>query len=175
MRDELPVALSLELDDSPTDEETLFLARQINEYNFETTDIRDGRELMIRLRDPDGHLAAGLHGWTWGGCLEVASLWVREDSRGRGHGARLLLKAEEEAIRRGCHLAVLHTHDFQAPEFYKKYGYEVVGTVEDYPRGHSKIWMKKNLASNRVPGMLMSTPMADSRQTLLSTNRACPE
>ena len=46
MRDELPVALSLELDDSPTDEETLFLARQINEYNFETTDIRDGRELM---------------------------------------------------------------------------------------------------------------------------------
>ena len=148
MCDESPGAFRLELDDSPSDEETLSLARQINEYNFETTDIRDGRELMIRLRDPVGQLVAGLHGWTWGGCLEVASLWVREDVRSKGHGARLLLAAEEEAINRGCQLAVLHTHDFQAPEFYKKFGYEVVGTVEDYPQGHSKIWMKKNLARN---------------------------
>ena len=62
----------------------------------------------------DGRLAAGLHGWTWGVCLKVASLWVRE-------------------------------HDFQAPEFYKKYGYEVVFAIEGYPQGHSKIWLKNRL------------------------------
>ena len=45
-----------ELDDSPTHEETLFLARQINEFNFETTGIRDGRELMIRSRDSESDL-----------------------------------------------------------------------------------------------------------------------
>lgn len=143
--DESPGALQLELDDSPSDGEALFLARQISEFNFAATDIRDGRELMIKLRAADGNPAAGLHGWTWGGCLEVASLWVREDLRGKGHGARLLRAAEEEAIARGCRLAVLDTHDFQAPEFYKKYGYEVVCAIEDYPQGHSKIWMKKRL------------------------------
>ncbi len=102
MCDESTGAFSLELDDSPSDEETRFLARQIDEFNFAATDIRDGRELMIRLRGADGRLAAGLYGWTWGGCLEVASLWVGEDLRGMGHGARLLRAAEDEAIARGC-------------------------------------------------------------------------
>ncbi len=138
MSDESAAAFELELDDSPSDEETLSLARQINEFNFETTGIRDGRDLMIRLRAADGSLAAGLYGWTWGGCLEVASLWVREDNRGKGHGARLLRTAEEEAIARGCRLAVLGTHDFQAPEFYKKYGYEVVCAIEGYPQGQKR-------------------------------------
>ena len=49
-----------------------------------------------------------------------------------------------EALTYGI-FPVLGTHDFQAPEFYKKFGYEVIGTVEDYPRRHSKIWMKKDL------------------------------
>ena len=146
MSDEPPGAYSLELDDSPSYEETGFLARQISEFNFAETEIRDGRELMIRLRDTDGRVAAGLYGWTWGGCLQVASLWVREDVRGVGHGSRLLRTAEEEAIARGCRLALLDTHDFQAPDFYKKYGYQVVFTIEGYPQGHSKIWLKKRLS-----------------------------
>ena len=145
MSDDPNGAYRVELDDSPSDEETIFLTRQINEFNFDATQIRDGRDLMIRLRDADGGLAAGLYGWTWGGCLEISSLWVREDIRGMGHGARLLHAAEDEAVARGCRLAVLNTHDFQAPDFYRKHGYEVVLTIEDYPQGHSKIWMKRCL------------------------------
>ena len=146
MCDESAEAYGLELDDSPSDEEMRFLARQISEFNFAVTQIWDGRELMIRLRDADGCIAAGLHGWTWGGCLQVVNLWVREDVRGMGHGARLLRTAEEEAIARGCRLALLDTHDFQAPEFYKRYGYEVVFAIDGYPQGYSKIWLKKRLS-----------------------------
>jgi len=53
--------------------------------------------------------------------------------------------AEVEARKRGARYAYLDTFDFQAPEFYKKYGYEVFGVLEDFPSGHTRYFMKKQL------------------------------
>ncbi|MCI0438142.1 MAG: GNAT family N-acetyltransferase [Chloroflexi bacterium] len=139
-------AYSWNMDDSPSNEDKMFLMDRINEYNLAATQIEFGGELMITLRDEGGQIVAGIYGWTWGGCLYVAQLWVREDLRHGGYGTKLLRAAEQEAIARGCALAALETHDFQAPEFYKKHGYEVVGVVEGYPRGHSQMLLKKRLA-----------------------------
>ena len=41
---------------------------RIDEFNARTTGIDDGRLLQAQLRDQEGELAAGLTGWTWGGC-----------------------------------------------------------------------------------------------------------
>jgi GNAT superfamily N-acetyltransferase len=122
-----------------------FLAGRIGEFNAAATGVRDGGGVSCVVRDAEGAVVAGLFGWTWGGCLEVESLWVREDRRGRGYGTRLLAAAEAEARARGCTQAVLATHSFQAPGFYGKMGYEVVGVVEDYPVGHRKLHLRKRL------------------------------
>jgi hypothetical protein len=52
---------------------------------------------------------------------------------------------EVEAILRGCHSAFLDTFSYQARPFYEKLGYEVFGTLNDYPRGHQRFYMQKRL------------------------------
>jgi ribosomal protein S18 acetylase RimI-like enzyme len=62
---------------------------------------------------------------------------------GRGLGRRLILAAEQEAVRRRCRLVTLDTYSFQAPEFYRTLGYEVVAVVDGYPTPHRQWYLKK--------------------------------
>src|SRR5207248_8640984 len=66
--------------------------------------------------------------------------------------SRLLRLAEDEARQRGCVSAVLYTISFQAPGFYERHGYRVLGTVPCLPPGTSRIFMTKPLAEARRSG-----------------------
>jgi GNAT superfamily N-acetyltransferase len=142
-----PAVHSWTLIDDVVKSDVGYLRDRINEYNFAAAGIYDGRELAVFARDKRDEIVSGLYGWTWGQCLYIEFLWVQEDLRGQGYGSKLLRDAEQEAIKRGCQVAALSTHSFQAPEFYKKYGYQVVGATNDYPRGHQHIYLSKNLKS----------------------------
>ncbi|WP_349636862.1 GNAT family N-acetyltransferase [Streptomyces sp. 549] len=84
----------------------------------------------------DGRLAAGLIGYAWGRWLHVELLWVAEGLRGGGLGSHLVHRAEELArTEHGCLHSRVETWDFQAPGFYLKLGYRLIGTVPDYPPG----------------------------------------
>ena len=99
--------------------------------------------LSVAVRGDDGDLRAGLYGWTWGGCGYIDLLWVRDDQRGHGLGARLLAAAEAEIRRRGCDRVALNTHSFQAPDFYARFGYTECGRTPGYPHGHDDIHLVK--------------------------------
>lgn len=106
------------------------------------------RPLVGLVSDPDsGSVIGGLWGRTSWSFLFVELLYLPDRLRGQGFGSRLLLAAEEEAIRRGCGGAWLDTFSFQAPDFYRRRGYTVFGTIEDYPPGHSRLFLRKSLAS----------------------------
>jgi GNAT superfamily N-acetyltransferase len=140
MTDTAPMVTS-----QPEDGDIRFLDDRINEFNYAATGYTDGALLASFVRDEQGAIVAGMYGWTWGGCCEIRYLWVQEPRRGQGYGSRLLQAAEHEAKRRGCTQVVLDTHSFQAPDFYRRHGYEVVGSVEGYPRGYQKIYLRKRL------------------------------
>ncbi len=81
----------------------------------------------------------------WAGWLHVIALWVDEELRGRGLGRRLVEAAEAEALAAGAHSAFLETHSFQAPDLYRRLGYEAIAEIEAYPPGGSQLIMRKRL------------------------------
>jgi GNAT superfamily N-acetyltransferase len=121
------------------------LDEEISVFNAAASGHDDARMLSVAVRGGDGDLRAGLYGWTWGGCGYVDLLWVREDERGSGLGARLLTAAEAEIRRRGCDRVALSTHSFQAPGFYARLGYAECGRTPGYPHGHDDIHLVKQL------------------------------
>jgi len=133
------------IDTHPDSGEVDRLKDRIDTFNLDVTQIYDFEELAIFLRDGSDAMIAGLYGYTWGGCLDIKLLWVRDDSRRRGLGSKLIAAAEREAAFRGCHVAMLATHGFQAPDFYKRLGYEEIGVLDGYPVGHKKYFLKKAL------------------------------
>ena len=134
-----------EIDDEPSKADIAELEERLNDFNFETTGIRDGRELAIFERDDAGRMIAGIYGWTWGGTCEIDTLWLDESQRRTGKGSAMLRAVEDEARSRGCAQVLLGSHGFQAPGFYLKQGYELIATVEDYPRGSTDNWFRKRL------------------------------
>jgi GNAT superfamily N-acetyltransferase len=131
--DEPDSALAARLDD------------EIARFNFKATEIHDARDLAGKVHDDSGELMAGVQGWTWGATCWVERLWVRADARHRGLGTQLLTAVESEARARGCRQLALTTHSFQAPDFYRRHGFDVVGELPDYPVGHASLLLRKLL------------------------------
>jgi GNAT superfamily N-acetyltransferase len=135
----------------PTPELVQYLEDRIYEFNSSATGITDGEWLAIFVKDGQGRIVAGICGNTWGSCFEIRQFWVQEARRKQGLGTRLLGAAENEARRRGCRQVLLMTFTFQAPAFYAKHGFEVVAVVDDHPRGHKNLLLRKRLAESSSP------------------------
>lgn len=140
---------------NPTPVEIEFLEDRLYEFNAKATGIFDALGLAIFSRDEHGEVVAGLCGHTWGGCCEIRQVWVHERHRGRGVGRQLLELAETEARRRSCFQIILATHSFQAPEFYRKLGFEIVESLPDYPRGHRHLHLRKLLGEDQGAATVM--------------------
>ena len=132
----------------PTPEQVQYLEDRIYEFNSGATGITDGEWLAIFVTDGQGRIVAGICGNTWGGCFEIRQFWVEEARRKQGLGTRLLGAAENEARRRGCRQVLLMTFTFQAPAFYAKHGFEAVAVVDDHPRGHKNLLLRKRLGES---------------------------
>lgn len=133
------------VENNPAPEQVQYLEDRLYEFNSGVTQITDGEWLAIFVRDGGEHIVAGICGNTWGGCCEIRQLWVEESQRRRGLGTKLLRAAEHEARRRGCGQILLMTFTFQAPAFYAKRGFRTLATVDDYPRGHQNLLLRKRL------------------------------
>lgn len=139
------------VESEPSSDDMLRLDDLLYAYNVERTGLTDGRRLAILLRGSRGEVIGGLLGWTWGGTCCVDLLYLPVALRGQGEGRSLMATAEAEARARGCERMVVRTHDFQAPNFYRKIGFAPVSDVE-YPQGYRTITFLKLLcdASDRL-------------------------
>jgi len=137
----------LTVEEHPAHHDLDFLEQRIIDYNYSQAGTSDGRGLACFVRNEQGQIIAGISGYTWAGMAELEFLWVDDSLRGQGVGSRLLAAVEAEARQRGCALVITSTYSFQAPEFYQRHGYEVVGKIEECPPGHTNFWLTKDLRS----------------------------
>ena len=129
----------------PSKEEMDYVREALTQFNNERVGA-DGHEVLSFVEyDKDGAVIGGIIGGTYWGWMYVDILWVHEAHRQKGIGAKLLLEAEKEAVRRGCHHVHLDTMSWQAPAFYQKHGYEIVGILPDIPKGNQKYLLQKTL------------------------------
>ena len=136
--------MQVRVDKHPDPVEVVRIEDRVREETIAASGLTAEQELVVFARE-DGELLGGCCGSTWGGTCELNSLWVDQRYRRRGIGGRLLAVAEDEALARGCHQVVLFTYLFQAPGFYERCGYGIVGRVDDYPMGTPALWFQKSL------------------------------
>ena len=129
----------------PSETETDYIREALNQFNCAHVGDDGHTPLHLIEYDADGSIIGGLLGGTYWGWMYIDILWVREDHRRQGVGSRLLTEAEKEAMRRGCHHVHVDTMSWQAPMFYQKHGYEVIGVLPDIPRGNQKYLLMKAL------------------------------
>ena len=92
-------------------------------------------EIQIGIED-DGKLVAGLDACiTNFKILYVSTVFVDEEYRRKGLGARLMREMEKRAAAMGVNMIRLDTYDWQGKEFYETLGYECVGHYDNKEDG----------------------------------------
>ncbi|MBA3812907.1 MAG: GNAT family N-acetyltransferase [Alphaproteobacteria bacterium] len=99
----------------------------------------------IFARKESGEIIGGALVYVGRDSAFIDVLWVDPSYRLQNIGSRLLQEAEIGAQKYDCSWVKLDTYEFQAPEFYKKCGYEMYGEVKNYTREQSKIFLRKKV------------------------------
>ena len=142
--------LSIELESAPDEAAQIILVSGLVAYNESRVGPdpvrKSSNHLCLLGRDMAGTVKAGLQAVVIDAWLVIDLVWVAEDSRRQGAGARLLDKAEAIARERGAKWAILATFDYQAPDFYSRRGYVEYARMEDFPWGSTRFQLRKALA-----------------------------
>ena len=133
------------MNNHPSKNEIEYVREALTQFNREHVGDDGHTPLNIVEYNAKGEIIGGILGGTYWGWMYIDILWVNEHCRRRGLGSKLLSEAEKEAVRRGCHHVHLDTMSWQAPDFYIKHGYEIVGILPDIPSGNQKYLLIKTL------------------------------
>ena len=132
-----------------SDSEVDLIIDRLVDYNLSKVPIKQEEPfswINRIIEDNNGKIIAGILSkmYCWN-CLYIDTLWVQEEYRKDGLGSKLLKEVEKTAKEKGCYLIHLDTFDFQAKDFYIKYGYEIFGVLDECPHEHARYFMKKSI------------------------------
>ena len=131
----------------PGDEDDAeYIDDKLVEYNWsQVPSVHDFEGIGRKIQDDNGEpIAAGFAGVNFWNIAFVEMLWVDELHRNQGKGSCLLSDIEREAKKIGAGIVMIDARDWNV-EFFKKLGYTVYCTLEDYPSGHSKYKLQKRI------------------------------
>lgn len=126
-----------------------------DEYTLESGIELQSSERFGFVASNDGHFigcSSGLaykSGNEYSGWLYLTDLFVEKEYRFQGLGTKLLVALEQKIVSFGVVNIWTWTAGYEAPEFYKKNGYEMFAEMENwYSDGGSRVGCRKKLKSN---------------------------
>ena len=138
--------MNIKVEFEPKEEDLQFILDALNKFNENNLGHIEIKRLGVFLKDDNGNIVGGVQPICFAKWVYITHLWISEQHRGKGFGKRLLLEAETKAKELGCEFAMLDTFSFQAPEFYEKYGYQMISKIDNNPiDGVTKYYYKKNI------------------------------
>jgi catechol 2,3-dioxygenase-like lactoylglutathione lyase family enzyme len=146
-------AYTIRVEPQPSAQDMQALGHGLTEHALPTTETAGFEPIGVFARSAEGTIVGGVTAfvnWNW---LHITLVWVAAPLRGTGLGHRLVTTIEEIGVRRGCAHAHLDTFSYQARPFYERHGYTVFATLDDYPTGQRRFFMRKALgaASSMTP------------------------
>ena len=104
-------------------------------------------EFLFVAEDSDGKIIGAINGRAYYNEVHVGDLIVDESCRRSGLGSRLIGAVEDAYKGKGYEIITLTTFGFQAPEFYKKLGFQVEFVRENKNPKLSKYFLSKHMLS----------------------------
>ncbi|MFK4825767.1 GNAT family N-acetyltransferase [Paenochrobactrum sp. BZR 588] len=132
---------------TPSADDLAFVGQQLSAFNDADVGASDRKSLAVFVRDENGKILAGISGYTAWGWLYIQWLWVDSSLRGQRIAGKMLQAAEDEALVRHCHGALIDTFSPVAKIAYERQGYQVFGELPDFPIGRTRSFLKKRLAN----------------------------
>ena len=128
------------------DEDAAFLDEKLYEFNLsQIPSAHEWEPIEKKFTGEDGKLiagcVAGVSGWN---TAYLDLLWVEPPCRGQGLGSDLLRRVEQEAKEKGAACIFADAYSWQVG-FFRSHGYLMTGALDDCPKGHCRLTMKKVL------------------------------
>lgn len=137
--------MKIELIQNPSKDKIEYISNSLFEFNCNKVGLNDLSDIFIQLSNDKDQVCGGIVGWSRWDWAHVENLWIMEEYRGQGLGKDMLKMFENIANNRNCKFIDLDTFNFQAPDFYKKLGYQEVFVIDGIGNNVKKHFLKKML------------------------------
>lgn len=122
-----------------------FINREFSVFGEESGVELNYDEFCFVAEGDAGQLLGAITGRAYYNEVHIGDLIIGKDQRKSGIGRKLVEKVEESYKGKGYEKITLTTFGFQAPEFYKKLGYETEFIREDKDPKLCKYFLAKRL------------------------------
>lgn len=121
-----------------------FINREFSDYAIDCNVALNFDEFCF-VAENDGKIVGIITGRAYYNEIHIGDLIVGKNFRGDGVGSKLVFAVENAYKEKGYNKITLTTFGFQAPEFYKKLGYELEFVRKDDDPMLSKYFYLKKL------------------------------
>ncbi len=121
-----------------TNEEQAFTAQRLMEHTEQAVGAKVTPAPFALLAYEGEKMIGSIIGKIFFNWLHLDLVWVDEAYRGKGMGRELLSAARKQAETMKLTGIETWTQSWQAPEFYKKQGYEEFAVIDDFTPGRKR-------------------------------------